>query len=170
MSFQHLVIPSTGHNMPTSRGEFDVYNIMQADINFDGRQDLLIQDGSHSGTGGSWRHYRAVVWEEEKGEFAWYPSFPEMLSYLILNDKRVIEHYRSGVSYEVVREYGVVNSEYVKTRELIREDHWETETSTLSYYEMGVLVKVHDTTDMSAGEFEALYETLYSDLNFWSKG
>ena len=167
--FQHLVIPSTGCDKffaSTLHGEFYGYSIMQADINFDGRQDLLIKEGYTGGTGGSWGEYRAVVWEEEKREFAWYPSFPEMASDLELNEKRVIKSYRSGVSYEVVREYGIVNGEYVKTRELIREDHWETKTSTLSYYEMGVLVEVHDITDMSAGEFEELYP----DLDFWSKG
>ena len=171
MPFQHLVIPSTGiskHVLYSS--EFSGYNILQADINFDGKQDLLIEEGGHGGTGGSFKDYRVVVWDEKKGEFAWYPSFPETASDLELNEKRVIKHYRSGVSYEVVCEYGMVDGEYVKTRELIREDHWETNTSTLSYYEMGVLVEVHDTTDMSAYEFEALCETLYSDLNFWSKG
>ena len=165
--FQHLVIPSTGiskHVLYSS--EFSGYNILQADINFDGKQDLLIEEGGHGGTGGSFADYRGVVWDEKKGEFVWYPSFPETASDLKLNERRVIKHYRSGTSYEVVCEYGMVNGEYVKTRELIREDHWETETSTLSYYEMGVLVKVHDITDMRAGEFEELYP----DLDFWSKG
>lgn len=44
--------------------------------------------------------------------------------------------------------------------------HVATDSSTLSYYEMGVLVKEHDVTDMSADEMEALYP----DLNFWIKG
>ena len=167
--FQHLVIPSTGYSK-FFLSEFSGYNILQADINFDGKEDLLIEEGGNSGTGGSFRHYRAVVWDEKKGEFAWYPSFPKEASDLELNEKRVIKHYRSGTSYEVVCEYGLVDGEYVKTRELIDEYHMATNSSTLSYYEMGVLVEVHDTTDMSAGEFEALYETLYSDLNFWSKG
>lgn len=167
--FQHLVIPSTGYSK-FFLSEFSDYNILQADINFDGKEDLLIEEGGNSGTGGSFRHYRAVVWDEEQGEFAWYPSFPKEASDLELNAKRVINHYRSGVSYEVVCEYGLVDGEYVKTRELIDEYHMATNSSTLSYYEMGVLVEVHDTTDMSASEFEALYETLYSDLNFWSKG
>ena len=166
--FQHLVIPTTGYSKYDSPfyGEFNGYSIMQVDINFDGKEDLLIEEGGHGGTGGDFRDYRAVVWEEKKGEFAWYPSFPETASDLKLNEKRVIKSYRIGASYEVVCEYGIVAGEYMKTRELIREDHWETKTSTLSYYEMGVLVEVHDTTDMSAGEFEALYP----DLNFWSKG
>ena len=166
--FQHLVIPSTGHNKYDSLfyGEFDGYSIMQADINFDGRQDLLIEEGDHGGTGGSFMDYRVAAWDEKKGEFAWYPSFPDMASDLKLNEERVIKSYRIGASYEAVCEYGIVNGEYVETRELIREDHWETKTSTLSYYKMGVLVKVHDTTNMSADEFEALYP----DLNFWSRG
>lgn len=163
--FQHLVIPSTGC-YKDSYGELSGYGILQADINFDGRQDLLIEEGYTSGSGGSFVDYRAVVWNEKKGEFVWYPSFPEMASDLELNEKRVIKSYMIGVPYEAISEYGIVNGEYVKTRELIREYHWETETSTLSYYEMGVLIKEHDITNMSADEFEALYP----DLNFWSKG
>ena len=110
--------------------------------------------------------YRAVAWDEKKGEFVWYPSFPEMASDLELNEKRAIDSYMLGVPYEVISEYSIVDGEYVKTRELIYEYHVATNTSTLSYYEMGVLAKEHDVTDMSADEFEALYP----DLNFWQKG
>lgn len=166
--FQHLVIPSTGCHKFDGHfyGELSGYGILQADINFDGRQDLLIQEGYTSGSGGSFVDYRAVVWDEEKGEFVWYPSFPEMASDLELNEKRVIKSYMIGVPYQVISEYSIVDGEYVKTRELILEYHVATNTSTLSYYEMGILVKEHDVTSMSADEVEALYP----DLDFWRKG
>lgn len=166
--FQHLIIPSTGcHKVHGhSYGELSGYGILQADINFDGRQDLLIEEGYSGGSGGSFVDYRAVVWDEKKGEFAWYPSFPEMASDLELNEKRAIKSYMNGVPYEVISEYSVVDGKYVKSRELIHEYHMATNTVTLSYYKMGVLVKEHDVTSMSADDMEALYP----DLNFWQKG
>lgn len=166
--FQHLLIPSTGcHKFDGhSYGELSGYGILQADINFDDRQDLLIKEGYSSGSGGSFVDYRAVVWDEEKGEFVWYPSFPEQASDLELNEKRAIDSYMLGVPYEVISEYSIVEGEYMKTRELIYEYHVATNISTLSYYEMGILVKEHDVTSMSADDMEALYP----DLNFWQKG
>lgn len=52
------------------------------------------------------------------------------------------------------------------TRELIVENHWDTMTPTLSYYEMGVLIKEHDSTHMNSYELGELYP----DLNFWRWG
>ena len=52
------------------------------DINFDGKEDLLIHESFSSGSGGnSGTNYRAVVWEESTEEFVWYPSFPERVDY-----------------------------------------------------------------------------------------
>lgn len=93
-------------------------------------------------------------------------SFPEQASDLELNEKRVIASHVFGAEGDVIHEYGVVGGEYVLIRELIDENHWDTMTSTLSYYETGVLVKEHDLSDMSGDEFEALYP----DLDFWIKG
>ena len=165
--FQHLVIPSTG--IPTDHSylsEFNSYRIDRADINFDGHVDLLIQEGFSSGSGGSWRDYRAVVWDEDDEEFVWYPSFPRQVSSLELTEKRVIDRYQVGAGYEVVCEYSVVDGEYVETRKLINEYHMTTKTDILSYYEMGTLVKEYDVTNMSMGEMAALYP----DLDYWWRG
>ena len=160
--FQYLVIPAT--DTYKYGVLFGRYNISQVDVNYDGKEDLLIHEGVSSGSGGTCGDYRAVVWEEDKKEFVWYPSFPEMLVFLEFNERKMIDRYRSGSSYEAVCEYSMVDGEYVKTRELV----WEHEiiASTLFYYEMGVLVEQHDVTEMDRDEVMSLYP----DLDYWMRG
>ncbi|MCH5269443.1 MAG: hypothetical protein J1E83_01715 [Lachnospiraceae bacterium] len=162
VSFEHLLIPATDTDKPW--GMYRNYEISQADVNFDGKEDLLILEGFAGGSGGGYEEYRAVVWKENKKEFVWYPSFPEMLVFLEFNEQRMIHRYRLGAGYEVVCEYGVVNGEYVMTRCLIWESHLDA--SALSYYEMDVLVEQYDVTDMDWNEVISLYP----DLNYWSQG
>ena len=163
VSFKHLLIPATYAN-GWNGNLYGSYDISQVDINFDGKEDLLIHEGFSGGSGGNFDDFRAVVWEEDTKEFVWYPSFPEQLVFLEFNEQRVIDCYQLGVPYQVVCEYGVVDGEYVKTRELILEDHIDTQT--LSYYEMGVLVEQHDVTDMDWNEVMSLYP----DLDYWRRG
>ena len=73
----------------------------------------------------------------------------------------MIDCYHSGAAEEYVVEYKVADGEYVVTRELA----W-IYYDTLSYYEMGVLVKEYDLTDMDDDEICGLYP----DLNFWLTG
>lgn len=166
IELQHLVIPATWYTSYDYWTWFGRYMISQVDLNFDGEKDLLIHEGSSWGSGGAWNNYRAVVWDKNAEEFVWYPSFPEQISHLDFENERVIDRYRSGASYEAVCEYGVVDGEYTKTRELVLEYHGETSTCTLSYYEMGVLVKEYDATDMDTEEVAALYP----DLDYWWRG
>lgn len=160
---QHLVIPTTG-----ILGFSQTYahcDFSQVDINFDGKEDLLIYEGASGGSGGSWGDYRAVVWDDDAEEFVWYPSFPMQLVRLEFNEKRMISHYRVGYAHEVVCEYGVVDGEYVETRRV----SWDCKSdgsSTLSYYEMEVLVEQHDVTDLDTDEVAAYYP----DLNLWTYG
>ena len=163
VSFEHLLIPATGTYKPW--GTYRDYNISQADVNFDGKEDLLIFEGYSGGNGGNlFDNYRAVVWEKDVKEFIWYPSFPGQLVFLDFNKQRVIDHYQVGMSYEAVCEYGVSDGQYVMTKELIWEDHIDTQS--LSYYEMGVLVKRHDVTGMDHDEIISLYP----DLGYWLWG
>lgn len=133
----------------------------QVDVNFDGKEDLLIHEGDSGGSGGIFCDHRAVVWKGDTKEFVWYPSFPEQLVVLEFNEQRMIDRYQLGAPYKVVCEYSVVDGEYVKTREL----RWDNELieSTLFYYEMGVLVEQHDVTDMDRDEVISLYP----DLDYW---
>lgn len=163
--FQHLVIPSTGYSKTASSFEFSRYYISQIDINFDGQEDLLIHEGLSGGSGGTFGDYRAVVWDQAIGEFAWYPSFPEMLNWTEFHEQRVVCRYRSGWAHEVVCEYGVVDGEYVETRKASW-DHKSDGSSTLSYYEMGVLATQHDVTGLVRNEIAAYYP----DLDFWMWG
>lgn len=156
--FQHLVIPATG------RSEFadNNYFLTQADINFDGKEDLLIHEGNSGGSGGSWGNFRGILWNEAAEEFAYYPSFPEQLVFLEFNEERMISREKSGVFFEHVVVYEIVNGEYVLSRELI----WNRMEGTLSYYEMRKLVRVHDVTGFSAEEIKALYP----DMDYWTEG
>ena len=156
IEFQHLVISATG-----SPGVLNCA-FSQVDINYDGRDDLLINEGFSGGSGGSWGVYRAVVWDDTAEEFVWYPSFPTHLVYLKFNEKRMISRYRSGASHEAVREYSFVDGEYVETRELV----WESEpngSAVLSYYEMGVLVRQHDVSGLD----KDVFAEFYPDLDYW---
>ena len=74
IEFQHLVIPATKGSMT-----WTLLNISQVDINFDGKEDLLIHESFSSGSGGnSGTNYRAVVWEESTEEFVTDMSADEM--------------------------------------------------------------------------------------------
>lgn len=110
--------------------------------------------------------------KEDSGEFIWYESFPTHVSSAEYLRQRMIVSYRMGAGEEYVVEYKVVDGEYTMVRELA----WITDTSsyneegnlidTLFYYEMGVLVREHDVTDMTCDEIYALYP----DLDYWQRG
>ena len=159
--WQYVTFPTTGCS---GYYAYDVYAAMRADINYDGFPDLLIREGYSGGSGGSWTNYRGIIWKEDRGKFVWYESFPSQVSHFLLSEQRMIDHYDLGAFEEHVVEYKVVGGEYVVARELA----WIAgmAESTLYYYEMGVLVKEYDTTDMSYWEMCGLYP----DLDFWWKG
>lgn len=163
---QHLYIPYTEFER-RSLGTYQNYRIECVDINFDGKQDLLIHEGVSGGSGGSWSNYRAIVWNGEAGQFAYYPSFPEQLTTLEFDRQRVISTGQTGVPCQWVRAYGVVNGEYVCTRELIYQtvpDGGGQNITKLSYYEMGELVQTHILSEWKERE------TLYPDMNYWVIG
>lgn len=107
INLQHLVIPST--QICTSR--FGNYYIRSQDINYDGKEDLLIREGRSEGSGGSWDNYRGVIWDGE--EFIWYPSFREQLNFMEFYRKRLIASGQFGVSEQWIEVYEVVDGEYV---------------------------------------------------------
>ena len=166
---QHLFIPFTEMEM-ADLGASESYYIENVDINFDGTPDLLIHEGFSSGSGGSWRNYRAIVWDRKSGQFVYYPSFPEQLAFLEFDRQRVISRGQLGVSYQYVCVYGVVDGEYTCTEELIYEEKYseaeEDWIPILSYYKMGKLVRTHYLSDSDANE----REHLYPDLDYWVKG
>lgn len=139
----------------------------KVDLDFDGKSDLLIHEGSASGSGGSWSHYRALTWKEDTGQFACFSSFPEQAVSLEFDQQRVVNHWRSGVSEECVEIYGVVNGEYVCTRKLLLQSKHRGEefVEKLLYYEMDKLVETH----VLSGDWYEKVE-LYPDMAYWSKG
>lgn len=155
--WQYVTFPTTN---PYITPPADNYSTIPADINYDGFADLFIREGFSSGSGGSWTNYRAITWQEDSQQFIWYDSFPAQVSSTEYDRKRMIDRYQLGAFEEHVVEYKVVNGEYKATRELAWIDN------TLSYYEMGVLVREYDTTDM---KFEEIC-TLYPDLDYWWRG
>lgn len=151
-----------------SIGNDSDYKIECVDLNFDGKADLLIHEGSSQGSGGFWDNYRALVWEPDSGQFSYFPSFPEQVSRLEFNRRRVVLHGESGWGEESVSVYEIVDGEYVCTKEwrLNRnpDDHRQTVTS-LSYYEMGQLVETHVLSDIDERDI------LYPDLeDYWFRG
>lgn len=157
--WQYVTFPSAGGHH-TFSPPFCSYFTASMDINYDCCKDLFIQEGYSGGSGGSWTNYRGIIWKEESGEFIWYDSFPAYVTYTEFIKQRMIESYRLGAPEEHVLEYKVVDGEYVVTRELA----WINDT--LSYYEMGVLVREYDMTDMSFEDICALYP----DLDYWLRG
>lgn len=150
--------------------------VTEEDINFDGKNDLLIHEGCSGGTGGSWGNYRAFIWKEETGQFEYYPSFPHQLVSLEFDRQRVITRWRLGAGYQCVQEFGVVDGEYVCTRKLIWEDKsydYNAETGEriydgiLSYYEMDELVETHVVPSWDSWDEVG---QLYPDLDYWPRG
>ncbi len=161
-------VPSRCFTVPYTYSETHIgrnllYYLEQVDVNFDGEQDLLIHEGHSSGSGGSWGHYRALVWNDADGQFAYFPSFPKMASSLEFDQKRIVEFGQMGISYEYVIVYGIVDGEYQPTRELICQTNADGVTELL-YYEMGELVETHRLSD------EDNKEDFYPDMNYWLKG
>ena len=140
--------------------------VTKEDMDFDGRPDLLIYEGSNGGTGGSFQYNRVMRWDEAQGQFAYYPSFPFMISFLNLEDKQVIFKAKGGAVDREVQIYSVVDGEYRAIQELyISEEYvteeYEGETKTywktiLSYYENGELVQEYNVTGMNRDEREEL--------------
>lgn len=167
VSQQHFYIPYTyvSYSIGAHFGTYDIENV---DIDFDGKKDLLIHEGYSSGSGGSWGNYHAIVWNEVSGQFEYFPSFPEQVSSLELDRRRVIVVSNMGAFYETVTVYGVVNGEYVPVRELINEYIYDQEKQEyidlLSYYEMGELVETHILSD----DYEK--DWLYPDMDYWRRG
>lgn len=167
VSLQHFIIPYTSYErqrLAVNNG----YRVESVDVDFDGKEDLLIHEGGSGGSGGSWSNYRAIVWREEEGGFEYYPSFPEQVISLEFDRQRVIDRWRLGASYECVAVYGVVNGEYTCTRRLVSETVYDKDreefVEMLSYYEMEELVQTHILSDYNERE------ELYPDMNYWLKG
>lgn len=140
--------------------------VKKEDMDFDGSPDLLIYEGSSSGTGGYAVHYRVIRWDESQGQFTYYPSFPFWITWLDLENKQVIDRGHSGVLYYEVRIYSVVDGEYRVVQELTISEEYVTEEGEgetdsywkkiLSYYENGELVREYDVTGMDWDEMEEL--------------
>ena len=162
VGLQHFVIPHAEY-----RKTYHNYYIEQEDVNFDGKADLLIHETNSWGSGGSFCEYRAIIWDVDKGRFAYYPSFPEVLNVLEFDRGRVLCRGRLGWEQEIVQEYGVVNGIYEETRrlELKRTSPEDSMAGVLYYYEMGKLIRTHNLT---RGTEEA--SELYPDLSYWGKG
>lgn len=169
ISCQCLRIPYT-QMVHSSIGIGGAYRVEEVDLNFDGKYDLLIHEGYSGGTGGQWGNYRAAVWEAETGAFVYFPSLPEQITSCEFDRRRVVCNWRSGLSYQVVEVYEIVNGEYVCTKKLVyqsgetEEGYWEE----LSCYEMDELVETHRFS--SEEEMESLMDELYPDMDYWPKG
>lgn len=154
---QHLIIP--WYEMTSD--SFENYYIEQADINFDGKDDLLIHAGSNWGSGGSWGNYRGIVWNG--AEFEYYPSFPAQLVYLEFHKKQMISCGQAGAFEQYVMVYEVVNGKYELTKKLEYQIEAAGEgKDLLDYYEKGILVREH-IIENGYDEVKALYP----ELNYW---
>lgn len=169
ISCQCLRVPYT-QMVHSCIGTGGTYRVEEVDLNFDGKHDLLIHEGYSGGSGGNWGNYRAAVWKAETGAFVYFPSLPEQITSCEFDSRRVVCNWRSGLSYQVVEVYEVVNGEYVCTRKLVfqsgntEEGYW----SELSYYEMDELVETHRFSN--GEELESLTDEMYPDMNYWPKG
>lgn len=161
VSRQRFRIPYTFWEM-YSIGRNESYEIEAVDVTFDGRLDLLIHEGAS--TGGS--NYRALVWEEA-GQFAYFPSFPEVVHLLQFDRQRVVKRGEIGGTWQFIQIFEIVNGEYECTREL--ECKFHDGIYELSYYEMGELVEMHQLSD-EEWEVERQKGGLYPDMAYWLQG
>lgn len=130
------------------------------DLNFDGKKDLLIRDMFYG-----WCDCRALVWEEEAGRFAYFPSFPANVYRLETDRQRIVDSGAIGEWMQYVLIYEIINGEYVCTQKLILLDQMDG-TYELSCYEMGELAEVH----MLSSDWEEMREqraALYPDMDYW---
>ncbi len=154
---QHLVIP--WYEMTSD--SFGDYHIQKEDINFDGKNDLLIHAGSNWGSGGSWGNYRGIIWNG--AEFEYYPSFPPQLVYLEFHKRQMISCGQCGVFNQYVLVYEVVDGKYELTKKLEYQiDANGDGKDLLYYYEMGSLVREH----VIENGYDEVKE-LYPDLDYW---
>ncbi|MCM1387529.1 MAG: hypothetical protein NC231_09385 [Bacillus sp. (in: Bacteria)] len=167
VDWQAVTIPETaGYSIPYP---FHRYFTAPLDINYDGDTDLFILEGYDGGSGGYFGYYKSLIWKEDSGEFLVYESFPKRVTSLEYWKQRIIESNSMGAFESHVIEYKVVDGEYTATRELAwtySYDEAGNAISTLSYYEMGVLVREYDVTGMEYEEVDALYP----DLDYWQRG
>lgn len=142
------------------------YGIEGIDLNFDEKQDLLIHDVGYEGC---WEECRALVWEEEAGQFAYFPSFPANVYRFEADRQRVVDNGNIGEWMSYVLIYEIINGEYVCTRKMVIHEYWSEygdevfEHYELSYYEMGELVETHPLSS-DWDERELQKKTLYPDM------
>lgn len=138
------------------------------DVNFDGRQDLLIRDVGYKG---SLHNCRALVWQEEAGQFAYFPSFPANVHHFETDLQRVVDNGAIGEWTSYVLIYEIVNGEYVCTKKLVCVDQEpaDKEILELFYYEKGELVRTHTLSYGSDDWEEAIRQKseLYPDMDYW---
>lgn len=142
------------------------YAIEGIDLNFDEKQDLLIYDVGYEGC---WEECRALVWEEEAGQFAYFPSFPANVYRFEADRQRVVDSGNIGEWMSYVLIYEIINGEYVCTRKMVIHEYWSEygdevfEHYELSYYEMGELIQTHPLSS-DWDERELQKKTLYPDM------
>lgn len=132
------------------------------DLNFDEKKDLLIRDVVYEGR---WDDCRALVWEEEAGRFAYFPSFPANVYRLETDRQRMVDSGAIGEWMQYVLIYEIINGEYVCTQKLILLDQMDG-TYELSYYEMGELVETHRLSSDDWEEVERQRGELYPDMDY----
>lgn len=154
---QHLIIPRNS----LTDDNFSNYYLQKQDINFDGKEDILIHEGYNDSNHGNWENYRGIIFDGNK--FIYYPSFPDQLSFLEFDKKRMISNGQVGARQQYVFVYEVVNGEYEKTKELRYHISDTEETDDiLYYYEKEKLVRSHIITN----GYKQVRE-LYPDMDYW---
>ena len=166
LSFQHFTL--------TSQSFYPNYHMTVADINEDEQEDLLIFEGSTSGTGGQFIDIHGLVWNEKLKQYEKLSSLPSRIAHVELNEKRLISVWRLGFAKEGIDVYRIEKGEYVLAQHLVltiepvavngRMEY----IPRLSYYEGGKLIRMYKLPD--GEDTYDVVGNLYPELDYWRRG
>lgn len=175
VSAQSLCVPIADEQNEWDRVPRDL-SIMIQDIDFDGREDLLLRLGVNHRSGRKRAHYIGIVWDETGGRFSHMDSFPEFVSFLEFDRQRMVSLWWSEEKDRYrIDLYAFRNGQYEESKglELIRDQDcsvYGADSVTINTYHKGELVDSRDFSDEWKEEFAGLYPEWVAYMGEYENG
>ncbi|MGN0427331.1 MAG: hypothetical protein ACI4F0_05990 [Agathobacter sp.] len=145
------------------------------DVNDDGFLDIVYDEGTVGGSGGSFSQYGVFVWDEQSKRYREY-VFP-LINRIDKEKHQLYVAYQSGAPDQYYVIYGLRDGQYEPFKELhlqydaiCEEEGNYIDKSRAIYSEWGEKVEETDISDLDWDETKELLERKYPEFTFWREG
>lgn len=145
------------------------------DVNDDGFLDIVYDEGTVGGSGGSFSQYGVFVWDEQSGRYKEY-DFP-LINRIDQEKHQLYVAYQGGAPDQYYVIYGLRDGQYESFKELhlqydviCDEEGNYFDRSRAIYREWGEKVEETDISDLDWDEIKELLEGKYPEFTFWREG